>query len=299
VSFEDLRAFLSVVEQGSFFAAANALGVSRTTLRRQVDSLEARAGVPLLQRHRKGVELTAAGKQLVLRGRVMEQEFTGLLRAIREDGQKPAGLLRLMMPVGIQPMALTAMAGVLRQSWPEVHVVVRFSEAPLTASLADVDLVVWFGAAEPSRAWESRTLLEMPQRLVATPSYLAARGTPRSIAELRGHEIFAWLRPGENEARLVTARGDEIPLEPSFASANANLLHECAHAGLGIAWVPDAGLPTPPNREPLVVVLEGEVTCPTALKIAVPRTLAEVPKVRVILDNIQQLLAMAGTAKRG
>jgi DNA-binding transcriptional LysR family regulator len=298
MSFEELRAFLAVVEQGSFFAAATALGVSRTTLRRQVDALEARTGVALLQRDRKGVVLTDAGRRLVRGGQVMEQEFTTLLRSIREHAEKPAGQVRAVLPVGLPTQAIAAVLGFFRRSWPAVHIITKLHEAPLATRLVDVDLVVWFGPGDPGPAWETHTVLAMKQRLLASRAYLATHGTPRSIEQLASHDIFAWLPASETEVKLVTTSGPPIPLQPALASADVHLLHESAYLGLGIAWAPDGGMLPQPDREPLVRVLEGVVGCDTMLRIAVPRPLAAVPKVRVIIDNMRNMLELI-TAPQG
>src|SRR5262245_55449269 len=100
MDLEELRAFLHVVETGSFLAAADSLRVSRTTLRRRVGSLEARAGVSLVESTAHGVVLTEAGHMLAQRGRVMAQEASALLASIREVGQQPSGVLRVVLPVG-------------------------------------------------------------------------------------------------------------------------------------------------------------------------------------------------------
>ncbi|WP_438016494.1 LysR family transcriptional regulator [Sorangium sp. So ce315] len=69
MDLEELRAFLAVVEAGSYLGAARALSTSRTTLRRQVAALEARAGVPLIEGVRQGVQPAEAGQVLAARGR--------------------------------------------------------------------------------------------------------------------------------------------------------------------------------------------------------------------------------------
>ncbi len=114
MDLEELSAFLDVVETGSFLAAAESLGVSRTTLRRRVEALEARAGVPLLKSTRQGILLTEAGEMLAQRGRIMMQETSALLASIREVGHEPSGMLRMVMPVGLPPHLLTPLFGVLR-----------------------------------------------------------------------------------------------------------------------------------------------------------------------------------------
>ena len=61
VDTEHLRHFLPMVDSGSVQGAARQLGVSRSVLRRSLEELEARVGVPLVHRDPSGVRLTAAG----------------------------------------------------------------------------------------------------------------------------------------------------------------------------------------------------------------------------------------------
>ncbi len=289
MSFEELRAFAAVAEQGSFLSAAVALGVSRTTLRRQVDSLEAQAGLPLLRRGRDGVELTEAGHQLLRGGLAMEQEFATLLQSIREQGRKAEGDVRVLLPIGLPPTALVALYGMLRASWPAVQVRARFHEAPLTTSLLDVDVVMWFGDAQPSRAWEVHTAMPLRQRLIASRAYLDARGAPRTLDELARHDLLAWVAPGESEACLATVRGAAPPIKPVLATTNVHIVHECAQLGLGIGWAPDGALPAPFDREPLVPLLEDQVGRDMPLQLAVPRSLADVPRVRIFIDHLESM----------
>src|SRR5512140_3473195 len=137
MDLEELRAFLDVVETGSFLAAAESLGVSRTTLRRRVEALEARAGVPLLKSTQQGIVLTEAGEVLAQRGRIMMQETSALLASIREVGHEPTGVLRVVMPVGLPPHQLTPLFGLLRTHYPRLSVHARFSEDPLSEPLDD------------------------------------------------------------------------------------------------------------------------------------------------------------------
>lgn len=149
MDLQELSAFLKVVDTGSFLAAADSLGMSRTTLRRRVEALETRAGVPLFESTRQGVVLTEAGQELASRGRIMMQEASALLASIREVGQEPSGVLRVVMPVGLPPHLLTPLFAVLRASFPRLRVHSRFSNEPLGESLVDVDVVIHFGEDTP------------------------------------------------------------------------------------------------------------------------------------------------------
>ena len=94
MDLEELRAFVAVAETGSYLAAADSLAMSRTTLRRKVDSLEARAGVALVEGTPRGIVLTDAGKALASQGHRMMQEMRAVLSSVRDLGSTPRGTLR-------------------------------------------------------------------------------------------------------------------------------------------------------------------------------------------------------------
>jgi DNA-binding transcriptional LysR family regulator len=296
MAFDDLRAFLIVAQHGSFYSAAVALGVSRTTLRRQVDALEARAGVALFKRVPRGVELTDAGRRLARTGRTLDEQFNAVLRAVRENGRRPEGEVRLLIENGLAPQALAAIYGLFRASWPDLKMHARFQEAPLTANLANVDVVVWFGRSQPGRAWETHTVMPVPLRLLASRAYLEARGTPRTARDLASHDLLCWVTPADPAPRIMTRDGATRAVAPIMTSTSVDVLHHCARLGLGIAWAPDGGLSPPPGEGPLVGVLEEQFGGELPLRLAVPLALAKVPKVRVIIDNLEAVRALAASS---
>lgn len=287
----ELRAFIAVVESGSYFGAAQWLGLSRTTLRRQVASLESRAGVPLLEATRKGVAPTAAGQVLARQGRAMMQEVSALLASIREVGQAPSGTLRVVVPTGLPPHALLPLWAALHAAHPKLRVLARSSDDPLREPLAEVDLAVHFGEEAPRGHWLSHVVMRVPERLLASRDYLARRGTPARIEDLASHDLFSWSAPGEDPEVWSTVTGTSFRVQPVLVSTDIHLLRQACIAGMGIGFLPDATLPDP-GVEPgtLVAVLPAIVGRERALRASVPAALAEIPKVKIILDRIRQFV---------
>jgi DNA-binding transcriptional LysR family regulator len=292
MDLEELRAFLDVVETGSFLAAAESLGVSRTTLKRRVEALEARAGVPLLKSTHTGIILTEAGEVLAQRGRIMMQETSALLASIREVGQEPSGLLRVVMPVGLPPHLLTPLLGLLRTTYPQLNVHARFSDNPLGEPLDDVDMAVHFGEDTPRGPWLSYAVMRVREGLIASKEYLQRQGTPRSLEELQSHELFAWEAPGDDARSWPTLRGAVFTVKPALITADIHLIRSCCIAGMGIGLVPSVELADPGVPEDLLVpVLPDVVGRERPLRISVPQALSEIPKIRLVLTHIRQSLA--------
>lgn len=291
MDLEELRAFITVVQEGSFLGAARSLGVSRTTLRRHVASLEARAGVPLLESVRHGVSPTEAGQVLALQGRTMMQEASAILASIREVGHEPSGTLRVVLPVGLPPHVLTPLIAALRSAYTRLHFHCRFSNDPLGEALVDVDIAVHFGVDAPRGRWISHVVLRIREWLIASRSYLEQRGTPRTIEDLKRHELLAWQAPGEDARVWRTLKGMPFTVQPALIATDIHFIRHCCISGLGIGLVPDALLPDPGvGADTLVPVLPDVVGQERPVRISVPAALSEIPKVKMIIEHVRRFL---------
>ena len=288
MDLEELRAFLTVVETGSFLAAERSLNVPRATLRRRVDSLEARAGVALLNRTRLGVGPTEAGAVLAARGRLMVLEAAALVSSIRELGKEPSGTLRVLLPVGLPPQALVALFAAMRQGYPRLAIHARFSDDPVGGLLDDVDLAVHFGDRSPPGPWVSYEVLRVREWLIAHADYLARRGTPSSLDDLADHDLLSWEAPGEDPRAWPLLSGGVLAVAPVLVATSVHLLRQCVLGGHGIALLPDALLPDPgvgPGE--LVPLLDGVVGRERAVRVVVPSVLTDLPKIKAVLQRVR------------
>lgn len=291
MDLEALRAFLAVVETGSFVAASTSLRWARATLRRRVDELEVMAGVPLLVRSGQGATPTEAGRVLVRRGREILSETSALLSSVREVGAQPSGLVRLALPVGLPPTLLLPMYATLRARYPQLRVSMRLSEDPVAELLNGVDVALCFGAFPPEGPWVTREILRVPQRLVASRDYLREHGTPHDLAALAKHDLLWWTAPGESSTRLPLKRGGAHAVTPALLSSDIHLLRGCAALGQGIAWAPDGDVPEDvPEGQQLVPVLEELVSATCSLRVVMPSALSDIPRIRAVLEVAEALL---------
>jgi DNA-binding transcriptional LysR family regulator len=288
MDLEEFRAFLAVVETGSFLAAATHLNLARATLRRRVDALEARAGVPLLERSARGVVVTEAGSLLATRGRHVLHEASALIASVREIGREPVGVLRCGLPVGLPPHALVPLFALIHATYPRLAIHLRHIDDPHSDSIDDLDLLLHFGVASPPGSWLVHEVLRMREWLLASQDYLTRRGTPHTLEELAHHDLLAWTPPGEDGRLLPLRSGDPLEVDPVLLSPDVHFLRQCALAGHGIAFIPDGMLPDP-DVEPgtLVPVLPEQVGRERPLHLLVPTALASQPKLRALLGHIR------------
>jgi DNA-binding transcriptional LysR family regulator len=294
MDLEELRAFLAIVDTGSFLAAANELGIPRATLRRRVDALEARVGAPLVDRSPKGAALTDAGELLAKQGRRLVQSSSALLTAVREVAREPIGDLHISLPIGLPPDVLSSMLVPLRGVLPKVSFELRFNANPIAPGLLDdVDVAAHFGDESPA-GWVAHELMRVRVRLFAHADYLARSGTPSSPTELGKHTLLAWSGPSVDPLAWPLSDGSLLAVAPTLVSNDAHLVRQTILARAGIGLVPDANLPDPDIASgKLVPVLDAVVGRELGLRVVIPALLTGSPKVARLVTAAQEFLRRA------
>jgi DNA-binding transcriptional LysR family regulator len=291
MDMDELRALLAVAETGSVLAASERLRMTRTTLRRRLESLEARIGAALVTRGHTGAELTAAGEEAAQHARVILKEANALLASARAAGDVVIGPLRILVPTGLPPMIIASLFTTLRQTHPGLHVDIRTSDDPVADGFEDVDIAFHFGARIETGPWVTRVVHPTRERLVASPAYLAARGTPQTLDDLAEHDLIAWRRPDADPRLWPTADGVGLPVNPLLIHADIHTLRTVVMTGGGIGLLPDGRIPDPFEPPDAVVpVLPDLIGRECPLRMVSPPVVVRSPRVRKLLEEVDQLI---------
>ncbi len=272
MKLEEMSALVAVVDEGSFMAAAKALGVPRATLHRRVDALAARLGVPLLARAAHGVEPTAAGLALVDGGRQLLREAERLMSDAARVANLSSRPLRIALPYGVPDAMIVGGLALVRARIPEACFITTFFPGPPDQAPRGMDAVVHLGHGEPRSSWLSYHLADIPERLAASSRYLEAHGTPGSLGELDQHRLLTLYLPGEDPESLPLLDGGSLPVAPFLATSDPRTNAAAAMAGEGIALVPPPVTLGEAGRG-LVAVLPQIVGRSRALCLSVPARL--------------------------
>ena len=142
--------------------------------------------------------------------------------------------------------------------------------------------------------------MRVREQLVASHAYLAAHGAPETAEEVAAHAILRWCPAHERAATLPLRAGGRLAVEPVLESTDIHLLRRAAGAGLGIAYVPDAMLdPLLDTGAELVPVLRDVIGRERTLWMAIPAALAEIPRIRAVVDEADELVALARSMTAG
>jgi DNA-binding transcriptional LysR family regulator len=282
VSWDDQRAFLAVLEEGSLSAAARRLGVAQPTVRARIEALEQALGTVLFTRSVGGLAPTEQARGLADSARAMARASDAFVRAASSPPGEIAGTVRLSVSeiVGIE--VLPAMLLSLRAAHPSVVVEISLSNASADLLEQEVDIAV---RMHPpcQKALVAKKIGTVPLTLFAHHTYLERMGTPLSIDDLVGHDFIgpdraradlqlaAKLHSGLVRGRFAV-RTDSHPAQLAFA-----------RAGLGIAVVQRPIGRADPRLCPVLPDLE-VATLDTW--IVTHEDLRNVPRVRAVFDHL-------------
>ncbi|MBM3487898.1 MAG: LysR family transcriptional regulator [Alphaproteobacteria bacterium] len=238
--FENMRAFVRVVETGSFSEAARRIGVAKSVVSKRIDQLEGRLGDRLLHRTTRRVGATPMGAAyydhcLRILADVEETE-----RAIGRNVTEPKGHLRISAPTALGTAVIGPSLCAFRARHPGVTVEVHLNDRNPHPVEEGLDLAIWDRPGEAGGLAAER-LAPAPQILVAAPDYLARRGAPDNPRGLAAHDcIQNSLMPGGRRWEFVGKTGETVVVNiaPGFGTNDGMLVREAALSGTGIALLP-------------------------------------------------------------
>jgi DNA-binding transcriptional LysR family regulator len=234
-------AFAKVVELKSFRAAAEALGVPKSTLSRKVAELEDALGTRLLERTTRRLRLTDAGTAYHLRVAPALDALTEAEQAVEQQLAKPSGRLRLTTTVEGGQTLLPAILNEYLQRHPHVQLELELTDRRVDLVEEGFDLAIRAGTLPDSTLVARRLGAPGCLGVYASPSYLRVHGEPRHPRELAEHTCLVMSAQSTPRTWAFLEKKKPI-LVKVRARAEANsfvLIRELAVAGHGIARLPE------------------------------------------------------------
>jgi DNA-binding transcriptional LysR family regulator len=243
MDWDKLKTFHYAAETGSLTAAAEKLGVSQSSVSRQIAALESGIGVPLFQRHARGLLLTGPGMTL----REFTREMSGAAMiaesTLKDAREKVIGDLKVTAPVAFGSTWLAPRLVHFADSYPETRVQMLLDDGELDLLKLEAECAIRLWAATHADLIQ-RKLLEVHVSLYASPAYLAKHGAPTSVDDLDEHRIIAYQQGIPTPMKELdwaqrAGREDSKPRAPLLEINNVYGMLQAVESGFGIASVPD------------------------------------------------------------
>ena len=293
LDWNDLRYFLAVSRAGTLAGAARDLAVRHSTVARRLEALEEALAVSLFTRTPDGLVLTEAGAGILPQAEAAERAALAIERQAAGGDTRIAGTVRLTTSEGFSGFLVRRLAA-LNERYPELMVEVLSGNRFYDLTRGEADLAVRIGeTTQPDLICKRIGLAGWS--VYAAAAYLARRGMPASLDDLRGHAVIGfdetlaqvpgalWLDRHAAGAEVVM-RGNSI-----FAVLNAAIV------GMGIAVLPCFMAEAEPNLRRL----SAETTGSREIWLVFHPDVAKIARVRTVIDFVTDAVAGEVTRLRG
>lgn len=280
--------FAAVVENGSFTAAAEALGISKSVVSKQVSLLERHLGVQLLNRTTRCLHLTQAGEVFASYSQRIMSEVREAEQSVLPLQSEPQGRLRISAPESLAMSLLPEVLLRFQQQFPKLELDVHITGRFVDLVEEGIDVALRVGELEDS-SLIARLLMPCSFHVCASPDYLQRNGTPEYPDDLREHNCLIYSQGASPDSwyfKEVNGRGGSVKVTGNLRSGTGNLLLNAALSGNGILIGPTYMVAKDIKEERLVTVLDDYMPDTTGLYAVYPYSKLVSTKVRAFVDYL-------------
>lgn len=291
-----VHAFVEVVRQKSFSAAARRLDVPTSSVSRAVARLERDLSGKLFERTTRHVALTPLGQAFHEHATRALAELAEGERRVQELTREPRGEVRLSIPTDLDDGFFARTLARFTAEHPRIRVACVIDNRYVDLVAEGFDLALRVADELPDSSLVARQLGAYQAWLVASPAYLARRGTPKRVSELAQHDcVLTHGRDGVAHWTLKGPRGEEtVAVEGRAVAGDLHFARELVRGGAGIGIV---ALPPPDHLPPeatdLVRVLPHHVLAAPKLFLVAPSARRLPSRVALLREHLLRAYGVA------
>lgn len=240
ISLDGLVAFTRSVELGSFSAASEVLGLSKSAAAKAVARLEERLGVQLLLRTTRTLTLTQEGEMFFEKSRAILQDIDTAEALMSERRREISGTLRVSVPVAFGRLWVAPTLAKAARAHPALTLNLSFTDRNVDLVEEGIDLAVRIGSSSDSASVMTRKLIDQTSILCAAPHYIDEHGAPEKLEDLNTHRCLLFEHRGHILPwRLKNQRGEIVDqtVKPHMIVSHGEALLDATIAGYGISYL--------------------------------------------------------------
>jgi DNA-binding transcriptional LysR family regulator len=232
----ETEAFLRVVQEGGFSAAARTLGLTQSAVSKLVTRLEVRLGARLLTRTTRALNLTEEGETYLQAGQQIIQQLNAAEQAVAAGAVK--GRLRVNASIPFGAMFGTSVVAEFLAKHPDIIIDFSVTDDVVDLLAQKADVAIRMGNL-PDTALLARRLGQSRRIVCASRAYLKRKGTPDKPDDLRGHDCltFNFRRSRVGWPFRVKGKDIEQPVAGPLQVNNGETMKQMMLAGVGVGRV--------------------------------------------------------------
>jgi DNA-binding transcriptional LysR family regulator len=285
----NLQAFIAAADTGSFSEVARRCGLMPSVVAKRIDQLEWRIQARLFTRTTRKLTLTDVGERYLPTVRKIVGDMEDMLAGMATASGDLEGPIRIKIPTTLGTLYLSDMLNRFLQEQPRIHMDVVLADRSVNPLEEGFDLAI---GARPETYGQvtDHALGPIRRRLCASPDYLERRGTPQQAAELVEHDCLVFATSG-SRWEFDTPQGRlGVDVRPKLKTNDGVALGKATLSGMGIAVLADY-LAAPALASGALVEICPHWVLPNIwLKALVPNNRYDLPRIRMLLQWLQQQL---------
>ena len=200
---QSMAVFNQVIESGSFSKAARKLNIAKSSVSKRISSLEKNLNVILIQRSTRQLTITDEGWSLYKHSQRIMLELDQARSLASQLSEIPQGTLRVSAPPLFGRSEIAHLLPSFQAQFPEVKIELYLTEKYSEIIAEGFDISLRMGELPDSNLVVQR-LCNVEAICCASPNYLEARGTPKTLTELAHHDCIVWRTDERQEADIWT-----------------------------------------------------------------------------------------------
>lgn len=238
-TLDEMQVFIAVVDCGSITAAADALQQTISATSRTMTRLEEKLQTTLMRRTTRRLELTEEGSAYLEQARKIIAAVEETEEQMRARRNQPAGRLRVDAASPFMLHVIVPLVPGYRKRYPKVELELNSNEGNIDLLERRTDLALRIGSLKDS-SLHAVPIGRSRVRVLASPGYLAAHGTPKRVADLREHTLLGFSQlESLNDWPLEDADGQPLHIQPAIRSFSGETLRQLALNDAGIVCLSD------------------------------------------------------------
>lgn len=287
--FQELTAFITVVEAGGFSAAARRLGDSQSGMSKSIGALEKRLGVMLLNRSTRSVTLTDQGRKYYDRTKPLLEEMEEADGELSSSTMEVSGLVRMAAPSTFGRLHVLPLIPPLLAEYPKIKVDVSLSDSVRDLLADGIDLAIRVSPVlDPDAVVKHVTATSLV--CVGSRRYFDRHGTPGAPEDLVDHNCLIY--KDMTSWPFVGPKGKyNLPVQGNLSSDSVETILAGVLAGVGIGMFHRASLVGELKHPDVVTILDAFVDEPREVSLIWPNRRFVPARVRAVTDFFTTALA--------
>jgi DNA-binding transcriptional LysR family regulator len=290
------RAFVRVVEAGSFTRVAQEQNSSQPTVSRQVAALEEHLGTRLFTRTTRKLTLTDDGRSFYERAKLAIEAVSEAEDTVGRRRSRPSGALRLGIPVTFGRLRIIPHLKEFLSRYPDVTIDLVMNDAKADLVEEGIDLAIRSGDVQDTTLI-ARRIGATHRVVVAAPSYLRGKALPAHPGDLAAHDCITFTQGGAGAVWHFLGPDGPVSVEARgpVRTLNSEGIRAAVMSGLGIGFAPIWHFTDEIETGRLKVLLDKYEPRPEPIHAIYPSRRFVPQKTRVMIDFLEQRFAMDPT----